>query len=354
MSITQVAKMAGVSLATVSRVINSRPSVAPKKVLAVRQAMERLNYRPSATRPGRVPRRESANRTGNIGVYVVGQELRKSWLYESNYSSLNMQLLDGINSATRAAGLNMLVDTVNSLDQLPAAVLDKQLDGSLVYPARVPDAELDELVAAIGQAGPVVLVTDREIGQCVNDQIESDNFFIGESAAKYLVQAGCKTLAFMNHNPNHPSLRRRQCGFAAGLFMEGRQAQWFVSQTNDPDNLHMHGEREKRDYSQLLDQMLASDTRPDGLFIPADRSTACVYGLLAERGIRPGRDIKIISVDNFAPYLDGLDPRPPSFDLNMREIGRVAASRLLWRRDNPCEPPAHIMTLPRLVETQAI
>jgi DNA-binding LacI/PurR family transcriptional regulator len=135
------------------------------------------------------------------------------------------------------------------------------------------------------------------------------------------------------------------------LYSKGISAQWFVSQTLDPDGLHMQGEREERDCAALVEQLLASPVRPDGLFVPADRITARVHRMLRDRGVEPGKDISIVSVDNFGQHLDRLHPRPASFDLNVREMGKVAADRLLWRIGHRVGNPLRILISPRLVET---
>lgn len=342
----EVANLAGVSHATVSRVINNRPSVAPETARAVRAAIEKLNYRPRSVRPGPVPRPRQGVRAGNVGVYIIGPDVRLGWLHDN----LNRPLLEAIHEVARDAGLGMFVDAVTSADSLPPSVVDGNIDGALVYPVGVPDMELVELV---GQQVPLVWVLSGPYAECRWDQVLVDDYRVGERAADYLLQAGCSELAFLNHNPNHPSLRSRRRGFTDCLQTRQRSAQFFISRTDDPDGMHMHGKRESRDLGLLVDELLASDRRPDGLFVPGDRMTARVYGLLHERGIRPGEDMLVVSVDNFATYLDRLEPRPASFDLNIHEMGKVAASRLLARIAGTDgagrnEPPLRIFVPPRL------
>jgi LacI family transcriptional regulator len=345
MSITAVAKLAGVSHATVSRVINNRPTVAAKKVLAVRQAMERLNYKPAAIRPGRVPKPQpdvSAHRTGNIGVFIVGNGVQLSWLYDQ----LNHPLLNGVNEVTRAAKVNMFVDAVTSADHIPNSIGQRRVDGALVYAVGVPNPEF---MSNIFGSLPMVWLIGCDDVLSPHDQVLADDKRIGELAALHLLEKGCRNLAFLNHNPNHSALRSRRRGFEDILYTRGISAQWFVSQTQDPDGLHMQGEREEKDCAALVEQLLASPVRPDGLFVPADRLTARVHRLLQARGVQPGRDILIVSVDNFAQHINHLHPRPASFDLNVREMGKVAAERLLWRISHPSAPPLRMLIAPRLM-----
>ena len=71
MPISEVAKLAGVSSSTVSRVINNHPSVAPETVTSVRNAMQQLGYAPSERRPGPKPSFRSRTGTANIAFLVL-------------------------------------------------------------------------------------------------------------------------------------------------------------------------------------------------------------------------------------------------------------------------------------------
>src|SRR2546428_8937657 len=72
MSINKVAKLAGVSSSTVSRVINNHPRVAPDTAQNVRKAMQELNYTPSDRRPGPKPSFRSRTGVANIAFLVLG------------------------------------------------------------------------------------------------------------------------------------------------------------------------------------------------------------------------------------------------------------------------------------------
>src|SRR5690606_29746278 len=76
MSITEVAKLAGVSTSTVSRVINNHPRVAPETAAAVRKAMDTLSYAPSDRRPGPKPASRNRSTTGSIAFLAFGTSRR--------------------------------------------------------------------------------------------------------------------------------------------------------------------------------------------------------------------------------------------------------------------------------------
>ena len=76
MSISKVAKLAGVSSSTVSRVINNHPRVAPETAQSVREAMQTLGYTPSETRPGPKPQSRIRRGTQEIAFFVLGTSRR--------------------------------------------------------------------------------------------------------------------------------------------------------------------------------------------------------------------------------------------------------------------------------------
>jgi DNA-binding LacI/PurR family transcriptional regulator len=100
---------------------------------------------------------------------------------------------------------------------------------------------------------------------------------------------------------------------------------------------------------QLIDRMCQDESRPDGLFIGTDLTTSMVYPFLAERGIRVGTDIKVISCDAEEARLSGMHPRPASIDIGAEEIGYRCVGRLLNRIERPDGPPLIIQVTPHLV-----
>ena len=88
---------------------------------------------------------------------------------------------------------------------------------------------------------------------------------------------------------------------------------------------------------------------PGGLFVSRDEEVVQVYRLLLERGVRPGRDIEIISCDNENIRLAMLHPRPATIEIATADIARRAVRRLETRIKQPREAPVRILVTPHLV-----
>src|SRR5262245_43986797 len=100
MSISDVAKLAGVSSSTVSRVINNHTRVAPETAQKVRKAMQSLGYTPSERRPGPKPSFRSRNGTANIAFLVLGAS-------RSRATPAFEELLRGVSVAASRHDLNL-------------------------------------------------------------------------------------------------------------------------------------------------------------------------------------------------------------------------------------------------------
>src|SRR5688572_15597772 len=106
MSISKVAKLAGVSSSTVSRVINNHPRVAPDTALSVRRAMQELGYTPSETRPGPKPQSRSRKESPEIAFLVLGTS-------RSRATPAFQDLLRGVSMAATSNDLNLIFHHVS-------------------------------------------------------------------------------------------------------------------------------------------------------------------------------------------------------------------------------------------------
>src|SRR5918998_2928850 len=121
MSITRVAKLAGVSSSTVSRVINNHPRVAPETAESVRKAMQELNYTPSDRRPGPKPSLRARTGAATIAFLVLGtSRSRATPAFEG--------LLHGVSQGANQHDLNLVFTHVSDPEHLSSRVLANRID----------------------------------------------------------------------------------------------------------------------------------------------------------------------------------------------------------------------------------
>jgi DNA-binding LacI/PurR family transcriptional regulator len=101
----------------------------------------------------------------------------------------------------------------------------------------------------------------------------------------------------------------------------------------------------------LLDRLLRSKERPPAVFVPADSIAVLLYRAMAERRIRPGKDLAVLSCNHEILFCEGLHPALTTIDIHAREIGARALDQLYWRAARPDHPLQTTVTIePRLVE----
>ncbi|HBF34750.1 TPA: hypothetical protein DDW35_09315 [Candidatus Sumerlaeota bacterium] len=332
-SSTLVAERAGVSVSTVSRVVNNR-SVDPITAAHVRQVMQELGYapRPFASRPG--PRRTELKglRTGTIAFLARGHDLE-----QLSRLPIVVNVIHGIESALAERGLAMVQSALDTDGQrLPAIVAKRQVDGLIVWPNLngVSDASIEAL-----RPYPLVYLMSMQEDRLPGDRVKTNNRSIGALAARHLIANGHRRIVYVTSPGMVGFLRERWDAFARVAEENGVSAmQCIVGEENT--DLNMTDSRlEKLDalMERGVRQLLNYKPRPTGLFITCDGLTSQVYRPLKRLGVEIGTDMEIISCNREFPILEALDPRPKSINIGAKEVGRKAVERLIWRIQNPMD-----------------
>jgi len=344
MSITEVAKLAGVSVATVSRVINGHDSVQPELARRVRDAMRDADYTPRLSRPGpkpkTSPRRNTA--TGSIGIVLLG---RTEALLQSSYTS---RLIAGIADAADAASHHLMILPMLDKSALPLAIRERLVDGLILTGlGRPPDAEEVDKFHPL----PCVWVGGSMPSSPVIDHVLADNNAIGQLAAEYLLERKCKTAALIDHAPHHAGFEERWISFKNRLTQAGVGVEPFTSKTkNVPEREIWTGDHIQKNLSLLCSKLLENGSCPDGIFLQTDQQAAIFHALLRDRGIMPERDVTLISCNNDEPWRTTMIPRPATIDLQPYEQGRECFNRLSDHIKHRTASPRTILISPKLLK----
>jgi LacI family transcriptional regulator len=332
MSITKVAKLAGVSSSTVSRVINNHPRVAPETAQSVRKAMQTLGYTPSDRRPGPKPANRARAQAANIAFLVLGTSRgRATPAFE--------ELLHGVSLGTSERDLNLQFSHIPDPEHLPARVMGQQVDGVLLHGATPGKALRDRLMRL-----PTVWLMGNRRRPEWGDQVMPDGYEIGELAARYLIDRGHKTLAFLNLDAGHWPFRTYGYAFAATAAEAGADVHRIEQDRETvPDYWRAHSAEA---VDRLIGRYLDITPAPTGVFVADDMQVAMIQPALQRRGVEigPGR-VELISCNNEKPYLVGLNPRPAVIDIRVASIGRRGVEQLLWRLEHPDVPERIITTI---------
>lgn len=338
MSIVEVARLAGVTHGTVSRVINGRGGVSPATAQRIREAMDQLKYQPKTPerRRGKTALMPGL-RTGNVCLLLVGgpREVLQRPGVSTMVATLETEL--------RRQGLTLLLAQAASLHDLPPCIAQRKADGLLLM-----GEATDRMPTAHRSLPAVWLLSSHTQTQDWADHVLPDNERVGFLAAEYLAAQGHRHVGFYNDQPEHPGFATRGAAFCAVAQQRGLACQTLVSDVGSKESLWGFGENVAS--AELIDRLLSSSPRMEALFVPSDEQAVRVYPLLERRSLVVGRDICVVSCDHQEAWLRQLEPQPVSIDLNFELIGRRAVEQLLWRIAHPELPPGtRILIPPQLI-----
>ncbi|MEW4564465.1 LacI family DNA-binding transcriptional regulator [Bremerella sp. JC770] len=338
-STVEIAEAAGVSQATVSRVINNQAGVAPETVKLVRDMINRLGYQPRSRKVRKPAQPEKPFK--NVAVIMLDESCQR-------HPTLAMAKLKGVQQALALAGMNMILADVSGGNLDVPAIDQKKLDGVLLWGHRGSKELLDKM-----RGLPAVWLSSHVSS---NDSVVSQgNAAIGQLAGEYLLKRKHTKLCFLTVRSDHPGFVARGDGFGYAAHRAGHEITRFQSKQEIPFE-RMSTQQLEEALAPLVSTMLAEMPRPIGLFLPDDQITATVYRVLQRQGVEVGREIEIVSCNNEEPYLAGLHPRPATIDLAPELTGRRAVEQLLWNIQQPEQSGRHVELIvePILIDGESL
>ena len=325
MLITEIARKARVSPATVSRAINQPQIVAPESLSRIRAVMAQHNYVPAPLNRRRGPKPRQAEQR-RIGVWFVGAKAKNpslNWFQD--------QLLEVQSSDTRYR-VDLRVLFSNTPDELPAALATEKLDGLIIQgmePSPACFAKLREL--------PHVWFMTRRSAAYAGDYVEPNNEENGRMAADHLLEKGHKVVAVISTDPDYSAVARRVKAFQVRAAEIGLTVHAILGRSNPGvsylEIAPVHGESDT-----LVRNLLATTPRATGLYLPVDHFCGSFFRALREAGRKPGRDFDAI-LGNYNPVIyHNLDHLPPAIDINLATLVRKVVDHLFWRIENRSTP----------------
>ncbi|MEO3753259.1 LacI family DNA-binding transcriptional regulator [Streptomyces sp. B6B3] len=331
-TIQDVARRAGVSAATVSRVANGKATVDPELAERVRRAMRELDYRPN---PAARRLRRSRSNLWAVIVTDVGNPFFTA-------------VVRGVEDVARHAGFSVVL---GNSDEDPAkegryvsAMLAEQVAGVVIAPcAGSPH------VARLTAGGTPVVAIDREPPAADRDPaaradggrapavdtVLVDNEGGAEAAVRHLLDAGYRRIACVTGPPGTPTADRRLAGYRRALAAHG------AADTADVERLVRRADFRERGGHQAMASLLAERPAPDAVFATNNLMTVGALGCLAERGVAVPDRMGVVGFDEI-PWADFVQRAPTTVAQPTHELGRVAAELLADRIENPHRPPSTV------------
>lgn len=303
-TIKEVAKLAGVGVGTVSRVINNHPNVSEEKRKLVQTAIQKLRFTPNEA-----ARRMKMHKTLEVALmvpdishpYLAGVAFHiEDELYRRGYKLLICNNLG--DTEHERAYLTML-----QRHQIAGIVGFTNLDAEAYVGIGIPFVSIDRY---IGASIPVVA---------------SDNFEGGRRACRELLAKGCKNIAFLgNVSSRESEIEGRMKGFQYEA--ELQKVNYKIHKIVDVDRVHEH--------ASFIEGFLDEADSIDGVFCISDLLAAVLYIKAKQRGIAIPEKLKIIGFDGIqdTPYFH---PILSTIKQPVADICREAVALLLKKIDDP-------------------
>lgn len=302
-----VAALAGVSLKTVSRVVNGEPGVSPALAARVTGAAEQLDYRPNLTASNL---RRSDRRTGMVGLLV-----------DDVANPFFADIHRGVEEVARDRGVAVMAASLDRRDDLEAEIVrtfaSRRVDGLLL----VPTARDQSYLATELRSGWPIVCVDRVPSGVEVDAVLADNHEASMAGVSHLIRAGHRRIGVLCDETTLMTARERLRGYedamrAAGLPV---QAAWVRA---DVPSL------ERSDAA--VQQMMTGPDAPTAIFAAQNYVTMGACRALHRLGLE--RVVALVGFDDFA-MADVLDPGVTVIAQDARRMGRMAAQALFNRMD---------------------
>jgi LacI family transcriptional regulator len=350
MSITirEVAKAANVSVGTVSRVLNGHPTVSPENAERVQRVIDELQYKPLRLRSPESAAQPLKDK--NVSLLLLGMNRSLAGL------PCVADAIHGAEAALSEAGANVLLADLPLADRVPAAFEQQRIDGVIVKGALLGDLFGSGSPALFDRLRrlPTVWFLGRPDGGDWGDVVQSNDQLVGQIAAGHLLAKGHRRLAVMNPKPDHVTFRQREASFTWHATRGAATVTAFRGRPTTDWELPLRPVDQVELVDGLVDELLATNPRPTAVFVPGDSVTAMVYRALAERGLRVGRELSIVSCNYEPALLAGLYPTPTTIDIHAERIGRLAVDQLAWQLARGGAAGLDVGVEPTLIEGQSV
>ncbi|MBJ6361160.1 LacI family DNA-binding transcriptional regulator [Paenibacillus sp. GCM10012307] len=308
----EVAKLAGVSEATVSRVLNGVGPIREETKLKVLEAARQLNYVPNV-----LAQQLARRRSGNLGVILP--YVPKVKLFSTYYFA---EILSGIGETARRMGYDLLIIPLSPVEARSYTNLfqTQKVDACIMLGSQ-DSAEEREALRQLHEEGYPFCLVNQHFDDEPFKTIEADHVKGGQLAATHLIERGCRRIAFLNGPNVYSNSRDRMKGYSLALQEYGIEL--------DEQLLYLGNYSRKSGY-QYAGQLAEAirEGQVDGIVAANDRMAIGLLQGLREHGVKPGRDAALIGYDD-AEGARFTEPQLSSVAVPFYEMGEQAAQWLL-------------------------
>lgn len=320
-----IAKLAGVSRSTVSRVINNYANVPEETRAKVLKIIEQYQYEPNTS-----ARVLAGKGTDTIGLFIVStaEQADVNRIYDNSYFA---RFVDAVVDHANKSGSYVLIHTVYSqADYLKVkqAFLQKRIDGGIIVGTE-KDPDLVKELAGLG--APLVLI-DYDISEIIENRLDKNHLSVINSkdyegtmaAMQHLIDLGHREIGMLCGRMNTFSGRERYKAYEAAMRENGLRID---------DSFVLRGGFLKQSAYEEAVRLVRSGRLPTALFSANDDMAISAMQAFAEHGIRIPEDLSIAGFDD-VPSASLMTPKLTTVRLPIYDISKAAVENIIRMQNN--------------------
>lgn len=309
-TIIEVARRAGVSPSTVSRVINKSAAVVPETEQRVRQAIAEYAYSPHPA-----ARQLVMQRTDTIGLLLP--EISGAFF---------PPMLKGIEAGVREAGYDLLIHSTQG-GHAHRPLAEHNTDGLLVFPGSIDEVELNRLYRL---GFPVILLHQTPPANCSFPVVTVENKSGAKAIVQHLIEVhDRRRIIFLRGPDSHEDSLWRERGYREALL---------AHQIPIDEALIAYGGFDEQDAFFTIEELLANKLEFDAVFAGDDDAAVGVISALKQTGRNIPQDVAVVGFDD-VPISRFIQPSLTTVRAPIEEVGWQAVKQLVnYIQKRPYDP----------------
>ncbi|MFC4389178.1 LacI family DNA-binding transcriptional regulator [Gracilibacillus marinus] len=307
LTIKEIAKMAGVSPGTVSKVMNQTGSISPDTIKKVKKVIEDTGYQPSFSAKALATKKSNL-----IGLIYAGEVH-----VEFNHPFFN-QVINAFKNTAGQLGYDMLIFSNQTFsmgkENYVARAKHYQLDGCLI----IAGENIEEAIHELDQSDIPTVAVDLKLNGERSSYVMTDNEKISRQVVEYFYLNNIRKVAFIGGQINSDISNVRKHAFIRAMKDYGMdlKEEWIL-----------HGNYFEESGYQLMNELIHTNSIPEAVYAVSDMMALGVLKAIKENGLRVPQDIKVIGCDDIEACRYS-DPSLATVKQDQLKIGRLAAHML--------------------------
>ncbi|MEX0928139.1 MAG: LacI family DNA-binding transcriptional regulator [Balneolales bacterium] len=325
-TLQEVAKKAGVSITTVSRVLNNSSKVNEDTRTRVQGAVNKLGYQPS-----RVAQRMRYQQGHSKLLGLIIPDIQNPY-----YSSI----VRGVEDVAYKRNYALILcnsDEEAAKEKFYLEVLRSESVDGVIFP---PIHEHGRMIGELVKNGLPVVCVDRRLANLTVDTVVVNNHKGAYNATSELINLGHRRIGFISSMPHFSSFKERRQGYEDALTSHGIPV--------NEDYIRLGDQRKPESGRVFAHELLGLDKKPTAFFVSNNLMTLGAIEAIHQKDLKIPDDVSIIGFDDM-PWAKSINPplsvvRQPGY-----EMGRRAAEMFFQRIEEPDREPVLVMLEPTLV-----